>query len=104
MTNKLNEKFITGFGLSFAITSIVSSLLVILKETFETLKDFMASLTGHHWITQGVFTILLFVILGFVLSKDNIVKKVTILRLQSITIISALLGPLIIFVFYLVKL
>lgn len=104
MTNKLLDKYILGFGLSFAITSIITSLLVIIKESFEPVLDFMKTLSGHHWVTQGIFTILLFIILGFILSRDSISKKVDALKLRIIIIIGALAGPLIIFIFFLVKL
>lgn len=62
-------KYTRGYGVSFAVTSVVSAILVILKETHEdSLLAVMKSITGHHWVTHGVFDILLFVILGWVLS------------------------------------
>jgi len=65
-------KYTKSFGLSFAITSFISALLVILKETNEdTVLKGMAAITGHHWITHGLFDIVLFVVLGWVLSRPN---------------------------------
>jgi hypothetical protein len=65
-------KYTKSFGLSFAITSFISAILVILKETNEdTVLKGMAAITGHHWITHGLFDIVLFVVLGWVLSRPN---------------------------------
>jgi hypothetical protein len=65
-------KYTKGFGLSFGITSVLSAILVILKETHEeTVLEAMKSLTGHHWVTHGLADIIVFLILGWVLSKAN---------------------------------
>ena len=65
-------KYTKAFGLSFAITSFISALLVILKETNEdTVLKGMAAITGHHWITHGLLDIILFVVLGWALSRTN---------------------------------
>ncbi len=63
---------ITGYGLSYAIVSILSALLVVLKESNETVLGLMVSLTGHHWITHGLLDVLLFVALGAVLSSRKL--------------------------------
>jgi hypothetical protein len=42
-------KYTKSFGLSFAITSLISALLVILKETNEeTVLAWMKTATPHH--------------------------------------------------------
>jgi len=65
-------KYTKSFGLSFAITSLISALLVILKESNEeTVLAWMKAATGHHWITHGIIDIILFVVLGWVLSMPN---------------------------------
>lgn len=72
MEKSVIGKYTRGYGLSFAVTSVVSAILVILKETHEdTLLAAMKSMTGHHWVTHGVFDIILFVILGWVLSASE---------------------------------
>ncbi|MBB3010019.1 hypothetical protein [Cupriavidus alkaliphilus] len=63
-------KLTTSFGLSLGITSVLSALLVILKETNEqTVLAWMKAATGHHWITHGLLDVLAFVILGFALGR-----------------------------------
>jgi len=72
MEQNVIGKHTRSFGLSFAITSILSALLVILKETHEdTVLAWMKAATGHHWVTHGVFDIIVFVILGWALSRLN---------------------------------
>ena len=72
MENNEIGKYTRAFGLSFCVTSILSALLVILKESYKSpILDAMKSLTGHHWVTHGVLDIIVFLIIGWVLSKQN---------------------------------
>jgi len=59
----------TGFGVSYAITSVLSALLVVLKESSEAVHDGLAAITGHHWVTHGLLDVVVFLVLGFVLSR-----------------------------------
>jgi hypothetical protein len=68
MTNTTLDKTTIGFGLSAAIVSILSTLLVIFKELTPPFKKAMADAMGHHWTTHGVIVIGLFLVLGFVLA------------------------------------
>lgn len=59
-----------GFGISFFVTSIFNTLLVILKETQkETVLVWMKNATSHHWITHGILVVAVFLILGFIFGK-----------------------------------
>jgi hypothetical protein len=72
MENSQIGKYTRSFGLSFAITSVVSALLVILKESSEEgVLAWMKAITGHHWVTHGLFNLILFVVLGWVLSRGG---------------------------------
>lgn len=63
---------VKSFGLSFAVTSLISALLVVLKETNEdTVLALMKSATGHHWITHGIVNIVLFLFLGWLFTRPN---------------------------------
>jgi hypothetical protein len=65
-------KYGRSFGLSFAITSLFSALLVVLKETNEeTILAWMKAATPHHWITHTLLFLIIFVVLGIVLAKVN---------------------------------
>jgi lipoprotein signal peptidase len=65
-------KYTKSFGLSFAITSFLSALLVLLKETHEhTVMEWMKTVTLHHWVTHGLINLVVFILLGVALSKPN---------------------------------
>ena len=56
----------SGFGLSYAIVSILSAILVVLKERSETVHNGLTAITGNHWVTHGIFNLTVFLLLGFV--------------------------------------
>jgi hypothetical protein len=65
-------KYTRSFGLSLGITSILSALLVLLKETHEdTVLAWMKTATIHHWVTHGLINLVIFVVLGVILSRPN---------------------------------
>jgi len=72
MENNEIGRYTKSFGLSFAITSVFSALLVIVKESSEEgVLALMKAVTGHHWVTHGLIDLILFVVLGWALSKVN---------------------------------
>jgi hypothetical protein len=104
METNLLSKSTIGFGLSFAIVSIFNGLLVILKETNPSVMAWMTALTGNHWITQGVFNIILFLLLGFIFTKINLQKKFSASMMSNITIFATVVGVILIAGFKLVEL
>jgi hypothetical protein len=58
-----------GFGVSYAVTSILSAIIVILKESSEGFHDKLAAITGHHWVSHGLLDIIVFFVLGFILTR-----------------------------------
>jgi membrane-bound metal-dependent hydrolase YbcI (DUF457 family) len=65
-------KYTISFGLSLGIVSLVSALLVILKEISpNTVLPWMKSITGHHWITHSLFILILFALIGWLLARVN---------------------------------
>lgn len=90
------NKSTVGFGLSAAIVSVVNGLLVIVKETNDPVMQWMKALTGHHWKTHGLFDILLFLALGFILSKMNLEETFDGNKMSKIVIISSIIGVLLI--------
>jgi uncharacterized Tic20 family protein len=98
------NKNTTSFGASLAITSILSAVLVVIKESSEnTLLPLMKNLTGHHWITHGVVAIVAFVLIGFGLGKINNGQglKMAPERLIMVIVGAVVLSGLIIAGFYL---
>lgn len=105
MENSNLGRYTVSFGVSAAIVSVLSALLVVLKEINEsTVLAWMKSLTGHHWITHGVFVVVAFLALGWILTK---IKGGQGLSLDAKCLTKALvagvaLGVLIVSGFYLV--
>jgi hypothetical protein len=62
-------KYTRSFGVSLAITNVLSCLLVIVKELDEGVLNWMKGATPHHWITHGIFNVIAFVIVGIALSQ-----------------------------------
>ena len=58
-------KYAIAFGVSLAVTSLFSAVLVVLKESNKSLLGWMAKATGHHWVTHGLADIVMFVVLGW---------------------------------------
>ncbi len=64
----------TAFGISYAITALFNVLLVIVKENIPGFQDGMVAITGHHWVTHGLTDIVVFVVLGIILSRTSVAK------------------------------
>ncbi|ACV25506.1 hypothetical protein [Kangiella koreensis] len=90
MTQELSAS-ISGFGLSYAITSILSALLVVIKESSEAVHHWLASITGHHWVTHGIIDVIVFLILGFVLYRMEAGA-----RMKANTLITIIVGSTVI--------
>jgi lipoprotein signal peptidase len=103
MENTEIGKYARSFGLSFAITSILSALIVIIKESNEeSVLAWMKAATGHHWVTHGVINVVLFVVLGWALSKlsDGQGVKISVNGLVGCIVGAVLISGLLIAGFY----
>jgi hypothetical protein len=99
------SKYTVSFGVSLAITSILSALLVVVKELNEnSVLAWMKGLTSHHWITHGVFMVIAFFAIGWGLAKMHNGQglKMTPERLACMIASGVVIGGLIISGFYLV--
>ena len=77
MPNSPLSKNADAYGLSLAVTSVINALLVIAKEKSPAVQAGMKQLTGHHWITHSAGIGLLFLVLGWGLTKTNGGRGVT---------------------------
>jgi len=99
------SKYTVSFGASLAITSILSALLVVVKELNEnSVLAWMKGLTSHHWITHGLLMVIAFFAIGWGLAKMNNGEglKMTPGRLVCVIASGVVIGGLIISGFYLV--
>jgi hypothetical protein len=58
-----------SFGIAAAITILFNTALAWVKDAYAPLNDWMAALTGHHWITHGLFDLAVFLVIGFALRR-----------------------------------
>ncbi len=94
------SKMTVGFGLSTAVISVATALLLIFKETAPPFKAWMAALTTHHWVTHGVFVVVGFIVLGFAFSQTDLQKKFDGDNLSNYIIGSVILSFLLTYGFY----
>ena len=94
------SKYTVSFGISFAVTSVVNALLVVVKETHQTtVMAWMEKATGHHWATHSLLSLVLFFALGLVLARGR-GPKISAASLIKIIVAGAVIGGLIILGFY----
>ena len=62
---------VAGFGVSYAIACVFNAILVVLKESSPGIHDAMVALTGHHWVTHGLLDLIVFLGLGYILSRRD---------------------------------
>jgi hypothetical protein len=60
-----------GFGLAAVIAILFNTALAWVKDAYEPLNAYMASLTGHHWRTHGVVDVVVFFVLGYLFTFRN---------------------------------
>ena len=99
-------KYTISFGLSLAVTSLLSAVLVVVKELNQsTILAWMKATTGHHWVTHGVFDILVFVILGLLLSRvqNRRGPQISAGMLSTVIICAVVVSGLLIAGFYLIE-
>ncbi len=80
-----------AFALSAAITVLFNTLLTWIKELSEPFHDFMAALTGHHWITQGLVDVIVFIVLGYVFVRTG-----TAARMPATSLVNTLVAAVVI--------
>lgn len=61
----------TAYGIAAAIAVLFNTLLAWVKDAYDPLNVAMAKTLGHHWTTHGVAVVLVFLIVGFVLSRSS---------------------------------
>ncbi len=58
-------KYVLGGSIAYFIGSIFNAILVVWKETDESIYNWLKNTFGHHWIGHGIITLLVFfIILG----------------------------------------
>ena len=93
-----------AFALSLAITSVLSAILVTVKESSQAVMNFMKAVTFHHWVTHGLFVVVIFLALGWGLTRtrNGHGPDMTAERLIQIVVGSVVISCVLIAGFYLI--
>jgi hypothetical protein len=88
-------------ALAYACQAVIWFVVIITiaTELAEPVKGFLAGLTGHHWTAKGIISLVIFFAVGFIFAKKEDPGNVT--GLVRGVLISAVLGAITIFIFYL---
>lgn len=71
------DKATAAFALSAAITVLFNTLLTWIKELSEPFHDFLAALTGNHWVTQGILNLIVFLVLGWIFMRAGTASRMS---------------------------
>jgi multisubunit Na+/H+ antiporter MnhB subunit len=84
------DRAAAGFGIATVVTIVFNTLLAWVKDAYDPLNTFMAHLTGNHWITHGLVDVILFVVLGGVLTVSGVRVggRQLIIALTAVTLLS----------------
>jgi len=97
--NKLRT--IRASALSASITALFVVAITIFAEVNAPLKDWLKGISGHHWTTKSIFSVVLYIAVLFIfysIFKANDSEKTK--KALNIAIWSSILGALLIFLFY----
>ena len=65
---------ISSYTIAYFWAAMFNLVLVIFKESFPAVHDGMAAL-GHHWVTHGVLDLIVFFVIGVILTGSG--KQIT---------------------------
>jgi uncharacterized membrane protein SirB2 len=89
-----------AFALSAAIIVLFDTLVACVKDAYVPLKNLLALPTGSDWLTQGLVDVVLFILLGLVLSKTNWAERLHPNRLISFLIFAVVVAGVGLFSWY----
>jgi uncharacterized membrane protein YwzB len=95
------EKYTAGFGLSLIVTSLLNAVILLIKETNDSVMSAMRAALGHHWTTHGAIVIIVFFILGFVFSSMKFEEKWDSQKMLKFIILAKIIGGIIVAGFFL---
>ncbi|WP_290596229.1 MULTISPECIES: hypothetical protein [unclassified Archaeoglobus] len=70
----MDARAVYGATIGFFVSALFNSILVVVKESNESVHDWLAATFSHHWLGHGILTILVFLIftgIGYSMSKET---------------------------------
>jgi hypothetical protein len=89
-----------SFALAAAVTVLFNTVLAWAKDAYHPLNDFMGSIAGHNWTTQGLADIILFFALGLAFMKIGWAEKIAPQRLIFLLAASVAVAAIGLFAWY----
>jgi hypothetical protein len=100
----MDKKIKTAYSATIAaIWSVIfATIATIMSELSHGFKDWLAEVSGHHWTTKSIFTMLVFVVVFILvrLTKKNDVSSFELGRTIGRAILITILGTLAIVGFF----
>jgi len=97
--NKLKLIYSSVVASLFSVAFV--TVITIWAERSKPLKDWLAGVSGHHWVTKGIFSLAIYIVAGIV--TDFLVKEIgnnKINKLIMLLIWATILGIFAILGFY----
>ncbi len=89
-----------GFAASAAIVVLLNTIVACAKDASLPLKKLLASPTGSDWTTQGLVDVIVFIVLGLILSNTSLSEKMTSKRLISFLVAAVVIAGVGLFAWY----
>lgn len=89
-----------AFAASAGIVILLNTILACAEDASLPLKKSLASLAGNDWTTQGLADVVLFVLLGFILSNTGVSEKMSSKRLISFLVTAVVIAGVGLFAWY----
>jgi hypothetical protein len=86
------DRAAAAFGLAAAIAILFNTVLAWVKDVYDPLNRFMASLTGHHWTTHGLADLVVFAALGVIFLNTGVVDRISPNRLVALLVGAVILA------------
>ncbi len=81
MSARKENVMLTALLLAFLIGSLYSAILVVVKEEYRPVFDFLKNTFGHHWVGHGITTLIVFAVfiyifraMGVALTEDRLIQ------------------------------
>jgi hypothetical protein len=89
-----------GFAMAASITILFSTILAWAKDAYKPLNSFMNVLAWHNWITHGLLDVILFSVLGLILSRASWPGRIAPNRLLTVLVVAVVVAGVGLFVWY----
>ena len=96
----MNGTNVKSLSVATTTTIVVAIVMTIWSELSSTFKDFLRSVTGHHWVTKSVFLFIIFFAVYFLYSKSD--DNLDVLKESLLVIIASILAVIVITGFFII--